>query len=156
MLKIRQSRDRLNFNMGIPRLVRRHLYIETAPWCSVTHLVLKPEWLLQYHCCSFPASRRHQGIGSHGTDWVQCVYAGLPREWISRTCNISVWSNDRKCKNMFIVSWHRFSTRVNSLWPSDAIWRHWSGSTMAQVMACCLTAPSHYLNQCWLIIRAVQ
>ena len=39
----------------------------------------------------------------------------------------------------------------NSLRPSDAIWRHRSGSTLAQVMACCLTAPSHYLNQCWLI-----
>ena len=41
---------------------------------------------------------------------------------------------------------------LNSLWPTDAIWRHRSGSTLAQVMACCLTAPSHYLNQCWLII----
>ena len=39
---------------------------------------------------------------------------------------------------------------LNSLRPSDAIWRHTSGSTLAQVMACCLTAPSHYLNQCWL------
>ena len=38
----------------------------------------------------------------------------------------------------------------NWLRPSDAIWRHRSGSTQAQVMACCLTAPSHYLNQCWL------
>ena len=45
---------------------------------------------------------------------------------------------------------------INSLWPSDAIWRQRSGSTLAQVMACCLTAPSHYLNQCWLIIREVQ
>ena len=26
-----------------------------------------------------------------------------------------------------------------------------SGSTLAQEMACCLMAPSHYLNQCWLI-----
>ena len=43
----------------------------------------------------------------------------------------------------------------NSLWPSDAIWWHRSGSTMAQVMACCLTAPSHYLNQCWLIISEI-
>ena len=41
----------------------------------------------------------------------------------------------------------------NSLWFSDAISRHRSGSTSAQVMACCLTAPSHYLNQCWLIIN---
>ena len=31
-------------------------------------------------------------------------------------------------------------------------WRHRSGSTLAQVMACNLTTPSHYLNQCWLII----
>ena len=43
----------------------------------------------------------------------------------------------------------------NSLWPSDAIRRHRSGSTLAQVMACCLTAPSHYLNQCWLVISKV-
>ena len=45
---------------------------------------------------------------------------------------------------------------INSLWPNDAIWRHISRSTLAQVMACCLTAPSHYLNQCWLIFRKVQ
>ena len=44
----------------------------------------------------------------------------------------------------------------NSLWPSDTIWQHKSGSTLAQVMAYCLTAPSHYLNQCWLIISKVQ
>ena len=31
--------------------------------------------------------------------------------------------------------------------PSDAIWWHRSGSPLAQVMAWCLTAPSHYLNQ---------
>ena len=47
-------------------------------------------------------------------------------------------------------------TSVNSLWPSDAIWRHRSRSTLVQVMACCRTAPSHYLNQCWLIISEVQ
>ena len=44
----------------------------------------------------------------------------------------------------------------NPLGPSDAIWRHKSGSTLAQVMTCCLTAPSHYLNQCWLIISKVE
>ena len=31
-----------------------------------------------------------------------------------------------------------------------------SGSTLAQVMACCLTAPSHYLNQSWFIISKVE
>ena len=45
---------------------------------------------------------------------------------------------------------------VNSLWPNDTIWWHKSGSTLAQVMACCLMAPSHYLNHCWLIFSKVQ
>ena len=40
----------------------------------------------------------------------------------------------------------------DSLWPGDTIWRQRSGSTLAWVMACCLMAPSHYLDQCWLII----
>ena len=41
---------------------------------------------------------------------------------------------------------------VNSLWSSDVIWWHKYGSTLSvQVMACCLTAPSHFPNQCWLI-----
>ena len=44
---------------------------------------------------------------------------------------------------------------VNSLGPSDAIWRWRSWSKLVQVMACCLAAPSHYLNQCWLITSKV-
>ena len=47
------------------------------------------------------------------------------------------------------------SASINSLWPCDAIWRHRSGSTLAQVMACCLMAPSHYPNQCWVLINKV-
>ena len=35
---------------------------------------------------------------------------------------------------------------INSFRPGDAILRHRSGSTLAQVMAFCLTAPSHYLH----------
>ena len=45
---------------------------------------------------------------------------------------------------------------VNSLWPNDAIWWQISRSTLVQVMACCLTAPSHYLNQWWLITSVVE
>ena len=41
---------------------------------------------------------------------------------------------------------------LNSLWPSDAIKRHRSGSTLVQVIDGCLTASSHNLNRCWLII----
>ena len=47
------------------------------------------------------------------------------------------------------------SVSFNSLWPSDAKWWHRSGWTLVQVMACCLMAPSNYLNQCWLIIKGI-
>ena len=45
---------------------------------------------------------------------------------------------------------------INSLSHRDATWRQRSGSTSAQVMACCLTAPSHFLNQCWLVNSEVR
>ena len=34
--------------------------------------------------------------------------------------------------------------------------QHWLRSTLAQVIACCLTAPSNCLNQYWLIFSKVQ
>ena len=39
-----------------------------------------------------------------------------------------------------------------SLWPGDAIWQYRSGLTLAQVMDCCLMAPSHDMNQSWLLV----
>ena len=45
---------------------------------------------------------------------------------------------------------------INSLWPSDSIWQQRTGPTVVQVIACCLKAPSHYLNQCWHFINKVQ
>ena len=65
------------------------------------------------------------------------------RGWDS--LNIPSFSNELSC---YLIS----LTNKYSLWPSDAIWRQGSWSTLAQVMACCLTAPNHYLNQCWLVI----
>ena len=43
----------------------------------------------------------------------------------------------------------------NSLWPSDVFRCHRTWSTLVQVMAWCLMAQSHYLNQCWLIISEI-
>ena len=44
--------------------------------------------------------------------------------------------------------------KINTLWLSHDIWRHRSGSTLAEVMACYLTALSHYINQAWLITNS--
>ena len=41
------------------------------------------------------------------------------------------------------------------MWSSDAIWRHKYEKTLAQVMACCLTAPSPYPNKRRFIIKGV-
>ena len=48
------------------------------------------------------------------------------------------------------VTWPQW---VNLLWPCDDIGQHRPGSTLNQVIACCLMTPSHYLSQCWLTIH---
>ena len=67
---------------------------------------------------------------------------------------ISIWFSTSWIMWVDILNVYTVGSRrqLAALWPSDAIWWHRSGSKLAQVMACCLTAPSHYLNQCWLII----
>ena len=63
------------------------------------------------------------------------------------------------CELAFILSRPQF-VKCNHINPPnlsihcDVICRRRSCSTLVQVkMACCLTAPIHYLNQCWLIIN---
>ena len=69
------------------------------------------------------------------------------------------WSNQFVSRNhwFYLIDLDRFwAYHVHSLWPSDAIWQHRSGSALAQVMACCLMATSHLLDHCWLVIRGFQ
>ena len=64
-------------------------------------------------------------------------------------CRYDSFRNDARSK------WTQHCRRiqyVNSLWPSGVTWWHRSWSTLAQVMTCCLMAPSHSLNKCWLLI----
>ena len=71
---------------------------------------------------------------------------------------VDSWSltiNDAFWEDKTIIAFLEVSWWLNLLWPSDVIWWQGSRSTLTQVMACCLTAPSHYLNQCWLVISEV-
>ena len=52
--------------------------------------------------------------------------------------------------------WSCVQATWHTLGPSDAIWRYRAGPTLANVIACCLTAPSHHMNQCWLPGTKVQ
>ena len=63
---------------------------------------------------------------------------------------------------MYIHIWYHFrkwSFRAKiTLWP-PYLWQHRFGSTLVQVMFCCLTAPNHYWRQviiwtqCWIIVN---
>ena len=76
---------------------------------------------------------------------------------------IYTWANLQPWyQSMIYNEFENYNSRITAtpprgewLWSSDAIWRLSSGSTLVQVMAWCLTAPSHYLRQFWLIIRQV-
>ena len=48
----------------------------------------------------------------------------------------------------------KFYSGLNVLthWGLVALWSMW---TLVQMMTCCLMTPSHYMNQCWHIIRGV-
>ena len=92
--------------------------------------------------------RRHQSSASlafvRGIHWDR---------WIPRTngqlrgkCFHLMMSSCASCCQVY-----RYFTPFYSFWTNVDIWRHATWSTLVQVLACCLTAPSHYLNQCWLV-----
>ena len=102
--------------------------------------------------------------------WLQCnimIWYNVTSYWISmvlckivvsalsgdttvlrEVINIQLHENEKKIEHI------TFLTHCGLVMPFGDIWR--SGSTLVQAMVCCLTAPSYYLNQCWLIISKVQ
>ena len=135
-------------------------------WCWGYNNLIVPG---QYCGCWFPGSLLPQVISSYGIDYVG--YRGPCFPWgrflmVSTIC-LEKWDKMKMIlffpkansggKELDLVAeltnqvsfacvFVDLGIFVNSLWPSDTIWWHRSGSTLAQVMAGCLTAPSHYLN----------
>ena len=69
----------------------------------------------------------------------------------------TVVSKEKSClRPNLLCSFQHLHKTINSLWDGDSIWYHGPHSTLVQVMACCLMAPSHYLDQWWLIISRIQ
>ena len=63
------------------------------------------------------------------------------------------WSKVPHRKHQITKQNLSFPLHANSWWYNAVTWWYRSWSTLAQVMAWCCQAPSHYLNQCWLIIQ---
>ena len=123
--------------------------------------------LFSTHHCGLSIKGSHIGnyalnkTNKQNTEWCDLLMFVSP--WSCKTTLrefvwlIQHWIWSREAKHAYNIFYFVQSTHpFNSLWSNDAIWRHRSVSTLAQVMACCLTAPSHYLNQCWLIISKIQ
>ena len=79
--------------------------------------------------------------------WIDSLINGWKYKSITNMHRPSV------CESQSFLS--DFCWKLNSLWPRDAILQHGYKSTLAQVLVCCLTAPSHYLNQCWIVISEI-
>ena len=58
----------------------------------------------------------------------------------------SDWDLDTISVDLTIAQFEFHKKGLNSLWIIDPKWWQKSGSTMTQVMACCLTAPIQYLT----------
>ena len=63
--------------------------------------------------------------------------------------------NGIKCVVWYTTIMHFANMKCHPVIWIKLLLRHKSGPKLAQVMACCLKAPSHYLNQCWLSISKV-
>ena len=87
--------------------------------------------MMCHHCLRYYALQPNHNLN--------CVT--IFEDVISRFILCSAWQPD-----VLLVCTLSDINLVNSLRPSDVIWCYRSGSTLAQVMACCLMSPSHYLN----------
>ena len=64
-------------------------------------------------------------------------------------CLVAYWHSKYASFMCVLETW---SIACNSLWHNDTIWWYRLGSAFVWLMACFLTAPSHYLSTCWPII----
>ena len=116
--------------------------------------------------------------GHHRSDGDTVCHIHAKTSWIANRTyfNVMVWCPIHICDvcNLWFLSKYKTSgerqhhqpdniraiqlnLRRNDHWLMVAQWpwRHWTWSTLVQVMVCCQAAPTHYLDQCWLIISKV-
>ena len=163
MLKIRRSWDRLIFYMGIPVLVRRHLYIDgqstetrlANPTIDLSHI---SQWSIQKEMCLFLLWMVHCGI------WDKCivrfentVHPRAPGRYTFCTClGRSIWqflwwslnysvddskmrfrpnlNYDRKSEIKFVPETEKLDKTVILTWLRPA-WYDW------------VSTPLHFLSQ---------
>ena len=119
------------------------------PLTAFTFLFLGPKFSLKY-CVASDICRR---LFSDDI-WEKSIL--LLRDTVYCYVNIFLTDLNKWYHHLQLIFRNVSSNDISTLWTSDATWRLRSESTVLLVMACCLTTPSHYLNQFWLIISKAQ
>ena len=127
-------------------LVGRCLVVTLTRWANnvkycTRHRTDPPEWLILSP--TPPPQLWTKQLPVDGSIWVRSIRV-ISDFHTSQNYMWDIPMGHVGCQSLLrLLSWY-------------STWEQGSRSTLAQVMACCLMAPSHYLNQCWLIITKVQ
>ena len=128
MLKIRRSRDRLIFNMGIPMPGKDNLYIETGPWTMLAGKYINYVVLSQLFLAT-----HHQSNWTFG---------------FSHICRKNYWIYEMLNTGRPTQNGQHFADSILNLFS-------WVLFTLKCVLKCSINfksdRPSHYLNKCWPI-----
>ena len=74
----------------------------------------------------------------------------------NQSWDVLLKENNRHWSSSGINGTRCFHCNINSFAPSGAVVHQWSWSKLVKVMPCFQATPSHYLNQCWLIMNKFQ
>ena len=106
-------------------------------------------WCLYFDCIFAEYKIDTKSVLVHALTWHRTRDKPLPEPMETKMNDVIKPGHESK------LSVIQTTMDLMSGWWFNLLWQHRSGSTLDQVMACCLMAPSHYLNQCWLIIKEV-
>ena len=96
-------------------------------------------------------------------EW-RCSWSSADRRCSNYICVINsliTYSGAAYIRDLTVLVSFRIALLYSTIiYPQFSMLTHWHWgnhmSPLIQVMTCCLTSPSHYLNQCWLTIAPVQ
>ena len=132
--------------------------------CSMPHGVTRGQLVILHNVCLFQINAEYPSIhptlsSSQPSRKTALWILGHSEDWGENLdlCLTAV-------STVYIIKYSMAHCNIKTVFsgigiplrPSNAIWRQKSGWTLAQVMACCLMAPSHYLNQCWFMVGKVE
>ena len=91
----------------------------------------------------------------------QSYYHGSCSNYICVINSLITYSGASYIRDLTVLISFRIALLYSTIiYPQFSMLTHWHWgnhmSPLIQAMTCCLTSPSHYLNQCWLTIAPVQ